>query len=223
MQAGSFGTSCYIKGDEFEDTRRVLAYFQFLPAWIVVFHATLGVYLSDFFFIVSNTLTQLIIYYYTLGMAEAIRSERPAPYDYALCNSTRYAVPDPLFIATMSYCFVVGYGLFSRRSIGRRIGVLYRVLFGAFPILYIVGEMVNAYFFWWQLLINLGVAFLLSYLYVFIYWRIVNTFALSPALRWLSRLTGIDNVVLSTHPYFASRPRSSQRRAATATAMLQDL
>lgn len=211
MQTGSFGKSCYTTGDEFESMRRVLAYFQFLPAWIVVFHMTLGIYLHDFFFVLANTLTQVIIYYYMFGMSDAVRSERPAEYDWELCGVPHYAVPDPLFVATISYCLVVGYGLFSPHSIGRRISLLYRVMFGAFPTLYVISQMINAYFFWWQLLINLFIAFLTSYLYVFIYWRLINTFGISPVLHWVCRLAGINNAVLCTHPYYPDKtPRPSK-------------
>lgn len=217
MQANAFGTSCYATGGDFEDTRKVLAYFQFLPVWIVVFHTTLVIYVHDFFFLTSNAMTQFVVYYYLLGLSLAIRSERPASYDYALCKATQYAFPDPLFVATLCYCFTIGYGLFSRAATAALVANIYRVLFFAFPTLYVVGLVVNDYFFWWQVLANIALAGVISLLYVFLYWKIMSGFNFFPHLRrWAAEVTGLDNVVLARHPFYANPLVAPQKRGVTA-------
>lgn len=189
-----YSTSCYITGGDFEVTRKALAFFEHVPLFIFVFHLALGIYLRDVYFFISNTVAQLLAFYYYLGIAEAIRVERPPIFDYVLCQKPQYAVPDGLYIATISYIIVIAFGLLSMREISMRVSMLYKIGLVVVPVLYTLALLVNGYFYFWQFLINLALALVTSASYLYVYRKLIGEYnVLARERRWLKTVLGFDS------------------------------
>jgi len=199
-----FLVPCYIDDVYLSETNRVLAVFQWLPVAITIFHATIGLWVADVFFMFANTVTSLLLFFYLDALARSVRSERPALYDWERCGTTQFALPDAWFVTSWSYCIVIGVGLFYTRSLTRRIGMLSRIALLSLPPLYTISLVVNAYFTWRQALCNLLIAAAYSTLFLLFYRYVLGTYNLLPEWRaWVVRKTGIDNAILTDYPCYA--------------------
>lgn len=209
MLAQYFSVACAIEGGSYENVRVFFAYFQHLPALIFAFNFALGLRLRDLYYIFSSTV-QLVLFYYLSGLSEAVRSERPPTFDYVQCQKTRYALPDPLFVTTITYLITVTYGLMYRRVIARDIGILYKISFFVVPLCYIIGLMLNDYFTWWQLFVNSFLAISTSFFYVYLYWLLVCSFGVLGGWRhWMLNFLGTENIILAPVPDY---PDSEKER-----------
>jgi len=196
MHTSPFGLSCWIDGGKFEDARRLLAFFQFLPAWVAIFYYSLVFALSDIFFLIASFSANYIIFFYIDGLSHAFRSERPPAYDHVVCETAQFAVPDTRFVAALVFWILVSIGLVKHPVYVTHVGFLYRVLMIFLPIMYIVGLMVNEYFFWWQLIINIVVVFVVVYFYLVLYERFI-LFSISMPwwYQWMTKNTGYEVVL----------------------------
>lgn len=215
-----FSVACFIEGGSYENVRMFFAYFQHLPALIFVFNFALGLRLRDLYYLFSS-FVQFVIFYYFSGLSLAVRSERPPTFDYVLCRKPQYALPDALFVSTISYCLTISYGLMYRRVIAQRIGLLYRILFCLVLLSYIIGLIINDYFTWWQLTINLFLGFFASFFYVYLYWLLVCTFGLLDGWKhWMVNFFGSENVILATVPDY---PDEMKRRMEASRSQTKNL
>lgn len=196
-----YSTSCYVTGGGFEETRKLLAFFEHVPLFIFIFHLALGIYLKDIYFFVSNTVAQVLVFYYFLALSDAIRSDRPPIFDYVLCQKPRYGVPDGLYIATISYVIVMAYGLAYIPQIYDRISFLYKAGVIIIPVLYTLALLVNQYFYFWQFVINLALAIATSTSYLYVYWKFFGEYRILRSSRhWLMNTIGMDTELFSQQP-----------------------
>lgn len=200
MLQSYFSVACYVEGGDYEKVRLFFAYFQHFPSVIFVFNLALGVTLSDLYYFFSS-IVQLAAYYYLSGLSYAVRSERPSSFDYVLCRKPQYALPDALFVTSIMYVIVISCGLMCRRSIARKIGILYKLIFCVVPIFYAIGLYVNDYFTLWQLFVNTALAFFASFFYVYLYWLLVGMFNLIVGWRhWFANIFGFESIILARVP-----------------------
>ena len=212
MRALYFSVACVVEGAPYEDIRMFFANFQHVPAVLFVFNLALGIRLHDLYYFFSS-MTQLVLFYYLDGLSVAIRSERPPTFDHVLCRKSQYALPDPLFVTTITYCLTVTYGLMYRRAIAQKIGILYKLIFVLVPLFYIVGLVINDYFTWWQLFVNLFLSFATSFFYVYFYWLLVCTFGVLVGWRhWMVNFLGTENVILAAVPDYPDAIKQRRRQ-----------
>jgi len=212
MQTQYFSVACYVQGGAYENARLFFAYFQHVPALLFVFNLALGLRLNDLYYFFSS-MVQLVLFYYLDGLSVAIRSERPSTFDHVLCRKSQYALPDPLFVTTITYCLTVTYGLMYRKAIAQRIGLLYKIIFIIVPLFYVIGLVINDYFTWWQLFVNVFLSFAASFFYVYLYWLLVCSFGVLSGWRhWMVNIFGTENVILAAVPDYPDEEKRRRQR-----------
>ena len=215
QQIRSFGTGCY--DDSLPEIYRQLAFFEFLPAWILVFNTTLSLITSDVFFFIASSLMLTGYYYYLLVLSEALAVQRPMGYDAELCNVPMYALPDALFVSTMSYVFVIAFGVLMKHDNFRRMGTLLKMAVFFLVVMYCISLIVNRYLHAWQLAANLGIAALMSGWYVLMYWLLfVKVDVLKSVRRWIETKLGYsERLFLESKTKEQSPNRRRSRRDKT--------
>jgi len=208
MNSAPFGVYCWLeKNDGLDQMRQILGYFQLLPTWILVFYYALAIALSDLFFIVTSLALNYGVYFYMLRIARAGMSERPPAFDHTKCCVPQYALPDALFVTTLTFWCSVGVGLVKHPRYAFHVGWFYRILLVFLPIMFVVGLMVNEYLYWWQLLANLAISAITTVLYLFTYAGFVSLLKTIPGCyAWLSRTCGMDVAVFCETPMYATIP-----------------
>lgn len=157
------GIACRIPGEG--TLTDIVTYFGLFPAWVLAFNASMGLIDNDIYFLFASKCVLYSVYVYCNILSGAIRSTRPHVYDHELCGATEYAFPDPLFVSTISYTFVVAVGLYMEK----KVGVARLVLLFASVVLYCWALLLTRHFYAWQLFCNLlfsavtSISFLLSY------------------------------------------------------------
>ena len=160
----SFGFACV--PDDAGFFGMLLGYFMFYPYWLVVFNWLVGMIDSRRYFFAASWIFLTIGFYYFESFSQALLVERPARYDYELCRTHRYAVPDSKFISSVAYTIVVAFGLYRDHH---RFGWLRGVVAYATPVLYVAATVYTGYLSLGQMATNLVVSLVTAAAFMLVY------------------------------------------------------
>jgi len=160
----TFGVACV--PDDASAVGVVLSSFMFYPFWLVVFNWLVSMIDARRYFFIASWIILTTGYYYMHSLARAIALERPANFDAALCNATRYAFPDPVFVTTMAYTLVVGVGLYRDHH---RFGWLNGTVAYSVPLLYTAATVYTGYLSAGQAAANFVVSVVTASIFMLVY------------------------------------------------------
>lgn len=176
-----FGVAC------FDDTQhpimQFLAYFLLTPNWVFVFNSVIGIIDNDIFFFLASNAIMTGFFYYLLGISHALQVSRPAGFDHEFCAVSEFVLPEPGFVCTMTYVFVVGTGIVFDRNVRRKLGYATRVLIVFALVIFSIVQVINNYMLLWQTAVNLAIAAASGAVFVFSYWKLIGVYNLGAGVR----------------------------------------
>ena len=180
----------------------LLSYFMLVPHWVFVISHVVALIDNDQYFCIASYLLLGLAYFYSNVMAPYIGIERPAPYSNAEhgCTGTDFVVPDPTFVASMSYVLAFCYGIVYDVQRRRRFFEKHKLLTLAGLlgcVLYMTATLTSRYFLPWHLLVNTFVAFLTATLFVFVYWAITGSVRGPRARNLLEKFFDTDRTLFT--------------------------
>lgn len=160
----SFGFACV--PDDAGIVGCAVAYFMFYPCWLIVFNWLVSMIDDRKYFFFASWLVLSFAYVYADAFSQALEVERPAPFDWELCRTTRYATPDAQFVSSIAYTLVVAVGLWRDKH---RFGVLQAAVAYSTPLIYIIATVYTGYLSIGQMLLNLGISVASAAFFVWVY------------------------------------------------------
>ena len=159
-----FSTTCSPPGANFIGL--ALTHMMFLPRALFFLNLFINIADGRWFFFFASWALLFWWYHYLAAVSDVSKIPRPDDYDWELCRVTQYALPDALYVSSMSYMVTILWGFFVDK---KRFGITTALILHGAPILYSVATVYTGYFSVGILLVNLILSLVTGVLFVMIY------------------------------------------------------
>lgn len=175
-----FGTCCVPEDASW--MVNILAFFGNYPSWLIVANFALGTVNRDIYFLVASNVQLFLLAIYLDLIANLLRVRRPPWFDHELCESTKYAFPDPLFIPILSFSLTALFAFLQNAKLRQFLNPLTTVIVVVLLFGYLASTLVSGYFNALLLIANTVLAFVVTTLCILFYGVIVRDFRLMAPL-----------------------------------------
>lgn len=152
----------------------IVSLFGFWPVFIFGFANVVILFDQSVFMVVTSLLIVFASYYYFEVLAEGLQVERHPSFDWQLCETTRYALPDPVFVSVMLFTVVVILGVYFDKALHLRVGIVRALIIMVQIAGYLVSTLISGYFTPLLLAANSAIVLVLGA----VYWLVFSRFSL---------------------------------------------
>jgi hypothetical protein len=151
----------------------IISWFGFWPVFIFGFANVVILFDQSVFMIVTSLLVVFASYYYFEVLSDGLKIERHPSFDWQLCETTQYALPDPIFVSVMLFTVIVILGVYFDKALHLRVGFVRALIIMVQISGYLVSTLISGYFTPLLLAANSAIVVLLGV----VYWLVFSRFS----------------------------------------------